>query len=294
MSAGLIALSLAAAGFFALLLTPLFNVKTVVVRGNKTVSSEEIIKGSGIVEGTNIFGVSLSLVRDNLKKMNRVSDAKVKRVLPSTVSITVTEGAPVAYIYDDGDCVGITADGRVVDVTRAAAMPSAPPEAEDEPPKEDEAKDEKKADEAEDGEASDEEENSDEEASDKEETDAPEEEAAQPDTGLECALVTGMGKMKYKTGGKIQFEDETKAADLFKFIDEFLSDEVCRGVTSVDMSRYGAVSFVYKGTLKVSVGSAEELGYKLKCFKAILTEQLGEDPKGSLDLERLTYSPKNK
>lgn len=291
-SAGLIVFSLAAAGLFALLLTPLFSVKSIIVQGNQTVSQESIIKGSGIVEGTNIFDISLSRVRDNIEGMERISSVKVKRILPSAIKITVVEGAPIVYIYDNGDCVGITADGRVTDVVRAVSMPSAEPERKDEPEAEGEAdENEEETASADENYESD---GNDEETSNLKEADGEETESEYETIGLECAVVTGMGEMSYKVGGTVQFSDTVKSENLFKLLDEFLSDEICRNVTSVDMSRYDRVSFIYGGTLKVSVGAVENLSYKLKCFKTIVSEQLEEGSKGTLDLERLTYSPKNK
>ena len=284
---GLIAISLIAAGIFALLLTPVFNVRTITVHGNKTVAREELVRGSGIIEGTNIFGVSLSRVKDNLESINRVSSVKVRRVLPSTISITIEAGAPTVYVLSGRDCVGITSDGRVVTVTSAPAsltgakaspLPSASA---------DEPGDEENRESAED-------EDFDEKA---EEEPEPEPEEAEPvvlSTGLDRALVIGMGGAKYKVGQKIVFDDEVKSEQLFKLLDEFLYDDICLGINMVDMSRYDSISMDYGAGLRISIGPAEELAFKLKSFKAIMGEQLSDDATGTLDLVRLTYDPKKR
>lgn len=277
-SAGLMIFSLAAAGVLALLLTPMFNVKSVAVYGNSTVSTEAVVSGSGIVEGTNIFGVSLRRVRDNLESMSRISSVKVRRVLPSTIKITVTEGAPIVYIYDDGDCVGITADGLVTDTVKAVALPSDPEPTESE---KDEENDEAAA------ENENEDEDEDESEAEAEAASPSEEKATKNNLG--CAVVTGMGDIKYKIGSTIEFSDEIKAENLYKLMKEFLSDEIYEDITSIDMSKYDSATFVYKGTLTVSVGAFENLDYKLQCFKTIISEQLGENARGELNLERLTY-----
>ncbi|MCH5187441.1 MAG: FtsQ-type POTRA domain-containing protein [Oscillospiraceae bacterium] len=286
-SVGLVVISLIAAGILALLLTPLFNVHTVTVHGNKTVAREDIVRGSGIIEGTNIFGVSLSRVRDNLEGMNRIASVKVRRVLPSTISITVEEGAPTVYILSGGNCVGITSDGRVVSITSAPASltgaeaPQLPFAAMDKP-------------DAEENDESTEDEDIDEGS---EEEPEPEPEEAEPivlSTGLDRAVVVGMGGAQYKVGQKIVFDDEVKSEQLFKLLDEFLFDDICLGVNRVDMSRYDSIYMDYGAGLRISIGPAEELSFKLKSFKAIMGEQLSEDATGTLDLVRLTYDPKTR
>lgn len=300
-SAGLIAVCLAAAGLLALLLTPVFDIDTITVRGNKTVSREDIVKGSGIVSGTNIFEVSLRRVKNNLEGMERISSAKIKRVFPSTISITVVEGAPVVYVYNDGDCVGITSDGRVVNVVGSVYMPSPEPA-----PK----TDEHSALQGDDSEAPNSgvdevaEENKPDEIGENGEPDEagePGEAAASGESPSEAyiynpldrAIVTGMGDMSYKVGGVIKFDDEAKSENLFKLLNDFLNDEICADMTSVDMSLYDSVSMIYNGKLKINLGPVEELSYKLKCFKTILADQIGKDAEGTLDLQRLTYDPKN-
>lgn len=100
-----------------MLLTPGFDIKEIEVHGNSVLKDEEIVRSSGIVKGVNIFGVSLSEAKDNIKSMGYVESVKVKRSLPSTVEITVVEEVGVAYIKAKDGYVIITADGRCVDIT---------------------------------------------------------------------------------------------------------------------------------------------------------------------------------
>ncbi|MGN1097929.1 MAG: FtsQ-type POTRA domain-containing protein, partial [Clostridia bacterium] len=276
-SVGITVFCLIAAGCLAILLTPVFNVTSVTVTGNKTIAAEDIISGSGIVKGSNIFSVSLRSVKDKVSSMNGISSVKVRRRLPSTISIAVREGSPVVYIDNGGDYVGLSADGTVIEIIRgnsvkAETKPVTEPEdtgADEETPAEE----------------------------DTQEDDAAEESETEPDieepdgedgNNPGAPVVKGMGKMTCKVGAKIKFSDEKKAENLNKLMDEFLTDEVCKGFTSVDMTYYDSVTLVYGGRLNVRLGAVENLGYKLKCFKAIMEENLGEDTSGTLDLERLT------
>ncbi len=288
-SIGLTVFCLLAAGCMALLLTPLFNVSTVTVTGNTTIGTEAIVKGSGIVKGTNIFSVSLSAVTDRLSGMNGVSAVKVKRSLPSTIRISITEGVPMVYVENGGSFVGITADGKVVDVAEAgsaaAAVIANPLEREPDGEADSETGET-------DGETD---ENTDEETDGETDGETGEADGAASSpkgTGSGRTVVYGMGAFTYSVGKEIAFEDQVKARKLELLMSDFLGDDICRGFTQVDMAAYDNITMVYQGRLKVRLGDAEDLDYKLRCFKTIITENLGEDPVGLLDLERLTYNPK--
>lgn len=101
-----------------MLLTPGFDIQNIKVQGNSIVKSEDIIKSSGITTNVNIFEVSLRQARKNIEKMGYIDEAKVKRSLPSTITINVVEAAGVAYIpVKKGNAI-ITADGRVLEIVK--------------------------------------------------------------------------------------------------------------------------------------------------------------------------------
>lgn len=100
-----------------LLLTPGFNIKEIKVYGNSVLEEEQIKRVSGITTGVNIFGVSLNQAEDNIMAMGYVDSVKIKRQLPSVISITIVEEVGVAYIKAEEGYVIITADGRCIDIT---------------------------------------------------------------------------------------------------------------------------------------------------------------------------------
>lgn len=100
-----------------ILLTPAFDINKIEVHGNSVLKDEQIIKASGIVEGVNIFGISVKETKENIKSLGYVENVKIKRVLPSTVKITVVEEAGVAYLKAEDGFVIIAADGRCIDIT---------------------------------------------------------------------------------------------------------------------------------------------------------------------------------
>lgn len=101
-----------------MLLTPFFNITEIDVHGNMHISSEDIIKYSGINKDVNIFSIDLDKAEDNvLASESRIASAKIERSLPNKVTITVVEEVGVAYLTADEGYVIITADGRCIDVS---------------------------------------------------------------------------------------------------------------------------------------------------------------------------------
>ncbi len=273
-SIGISMLCIIAACCLALLLTPIFDVKTVSVDGNTVVSTEEIVKASGITPGSNIFSVSLRSVRDRLSRLGGIDTVKVKRRLPTTIRITVTESVPLVYVENNGSLVGITAAGKVTGVISAASLGITSPK-EEAPP------------DAGDGGG---EENEDEDGGADGDAEEPSAEAPEPQTSENAiTVVYGMGEMTYSVGDTVKFEDEKRASKLMELMDKFLSAD--RDFTEVDMSVYDNVTMVYRGTLDVRLGTVEELEYKMKLFQKIV-EYLGGNLTGTVDLQRHTYNPK--
>lgn len=113
----LVGIVLAMSVMAIILLTPAFDIKKIEIHGNSVLKDEQIIKASGIVEGVNIFGISFKETKENIKSLGYVESVKIKRVLPSTIKITVVEEVGVAYLKAEDGFVIIAADGRCVDIT---------------------------------------------------------------------------------------------------------------------------------------------------------------------------------
>lgn len=231
--AALTLIILAAALAAMMLLTPMFDINEISVKGNSVLKEEEIIKNSGIVKGINIFGISLGEAKENIKSMGYIENVKIKRCLPSTIEITVVEEVGVAYINAREGKAIITADGRCIDI--------------------EEEKDKKNS--------------------------------AQKD----LPLIKGLKNAKYKVGNVLKTEDENQREALFTALREFSKQGYIFKMKEIDVSDTANIKFYYMSKdLCVRVGSTSKIGYKMECFGPIL-EQIGENPKGYIDLERLTY-----
>ena len=219
-----------------MLLTPGFDIKNISVYGNSVVSEEEIVQNSGIVQGENIFSVSLKQVKDNISSIGYIESVKVKRKLPSTIDITVVEEVGVGYIKTKDCYVIITAEGRCIDITDGIK-------------------------ENEDG------------------------TAALPD----LPVIKGLKNVKYKLGNVLASEDERKLNALFACLHEFSRQGYVFNIREIDVTETDNIKFYYMTKdLCVALGKPEKIDYKMECFGPILS-QIGENPKGYIDLERLTY-----
>lgn len=82
----------------AIVYSPFFIVKSVIIKGNQYVSEQEIRQVAGIKGQENMFLLTTSLMQQRLNKDLRIEQATVRRSFPSTLEVTVTERVPVATI----------------------------------------------------------------------------------------------------------------------------------------------------------------------------------------------------
>jgi len=101
-------------------------------------------------------------------------------------------------------------------------------------------------------------------------------------------VIKGLKKVKYKIGSKIVGKDERQLSALIGFLKAFSSNGYIFDMTEIDVTSFSDITFMYGKGLKVRFGPDEKMDYKSEVFSSILAE-LGENPKGYLDLERQTY-----
>lgn len=86
------------AAIYLLIISSLFNVSEITVKGNVNVSSEEIISLSGIDFETNILKVDEKAAKESIEKNYFVIVDDIKRTFLTGVEITVHERVPAAQI----------------------------------------------------------------------------------------------------------------------------------------------------------------------------------------------------
>lgn len=92
-------------------LSPLFNIKEIIVEGNEKITKEEIISLSQININENTYKTNMSKVKQRILENPYIKSVEIKRVLPSKVSITIEErkttfmfeyGSGYVYINNQG------------------------------------------------------------------------------------------------------------------------------------------------------------------------------------------------
>lgn len=105
-----------------LFISPLFNIKTVFVKGNNYISSEAVLTAAAIKRGNNIFSLDTGNACREVKKLNRVSECNIERTLPGKVTINIKEETEVGYIKIKAGYAGIDENGRVLIVSKNNEM----------------------------------------------------------------------------------------------------------------------------------------------------------------------------
>jgi len=96
---------------YILLRSPVFEVHSVLVRGNQFLSEDTIRSVADISAGANIFKLDLAAPAVNLKMIPMIKEARITRSLPATVVITVKERRPLALLPDGEGFVEVDAEG---------------------------------------------------------------------------------------------------------------------------------------------------------------------------------------
>jgi cell division protein FtsQ len=92
-----------------------FNVSSVKVINNNIVTSEEIINLSQVDMGTNIFFIDIKNIRTNVLKNPYILEAEVKRKLPNTIIVSISERQAVFYGKLDDKYLIIDKNGVVLE-----------------------------------------------------------------------------------------------------------------------------------------------------------------------------------
>ena len=109
----IIVLLIIIAGCIFAFTSPMFNIKSIEVKGNEQVSSNTIESLSGLKEDENIFRFLKVIVKQSIKKEPYIENVEIKRILPGTVQISVEESLNnYAIINSQGYILEISQEPR--------------------------------------------------------------------------------------------------------------------------------------------------------------------------------------
>src|SRR5690625_4396312 len=78
--------------------SPLGHIKEIKVSGNNMIPAEQIVKYSNLKTDTNIWRVYTSEIEKNINEHPLIAEVTVKRQLPQTMAVTVTEHRVIGYM----------------------------------------------------------------------------------------------------------------------------------------------------------------------------------------------------
>ncbi len=98
-----------------LCMTVLFKVNSIKVENVSYYSSEELISRSGIAKGDNLFRINVSDIEAMLEdKFPYIQSVNIKRRLPATVILDVTEETPMGSAYTEEGFAVVSDTGKVL------------------------------------------------------------------------------------------------------------------------------------------------------------------------------------
>lgn len=277
---------------------PVFNLESIVVEGNVNTPEEEVLRAVSVQEGNNIFRISARKIRNNVSTLPYVESVKVKRKLPATLVVRVTEHEPIYQMAYMGEYLLLSEENIALEkiperregmpvltglspktyrlgepiaeaALRLITAPSEAQEQEDEPPAGAEQT----------GEPSEAQEQTEEPPSEQE-PDAsfvPEEEAGDfAEAGKEAENL-------------LVLADQAAKAGLKGILDAGVYDKI----QEIDVSNPYQIMLTYNNTLKVDIGDTENLAYKFDLMKYAI-DKLQEGERGTLIVSasgRATFKP---
>lgn len=96
-------------------------------------------------------------------------------------------------------------------------------------------------------------------------------------------LVLGCTIKSAQPGQQVEFQ-EAGVLSIMKSVSEALDENEFAGIKEIDLSDTASVCLNYSNRIKIIIGLPEDVSYKLKTAKIIITEKLSESDRGQLDV----------
>ncbi|MFS0782394.1 cell division protein FtsQ/DivIB [Bacillus sp. 1P06AnD] len=104
-------------------LSPLSNVSSVRVEGNRYVAKDSIIAASGLSTDTSVWKMSRAQIAERIKELPEVKKAKVAISLPNKVEIKVEEYSRLGYLLKDSKYYPILSNGNYLEPLEKGDIP---------------------------------------------------------------------------------------------------------------------------------------------------------------------------
>ena len=103
-----------------------FEVTAVRVEGRRNIREAEIAEALGSYDGLSVFAFDTIAARERLRANGWIEEARVTRLLPSTLVVELEERKPFALWREGGKTAVIDAEGRALALASTAEFPELP------------------------------------------------------------------------------------------------------------------------------------------------------------------------
>lgn len=109
-----------------ILSSDLFSLKNIYVTGNKTVPKDDVIRLSNLQYGQNVFRINKKKIVKNIFDSPKIKAVRIKRILPSSLSLDLVEREAVALIPYLGSYLSIDEEAMIIEVDGISEKTSVP------------------------------------------------------------------------------------------------------------------------------------------------------------------------
>ncbi|WP_027726131.1 cell division protein FtsQ/DivIB [Tuberibacillus calidus] len=109
------------------LVSPISNVRHLVVKGNHHISADAVKKAAHLSEKSKIWDVNAAKAEADIKKLIMVKEADVRKQFPATVDIRITEYRRIAYLKNGDVYIPILENGAIVKQDPEQILPTDAP-----------------------------------------------------------------------------------------------------------------------------------------------------------------------
>lgn len=109
-----------------ILSSDLFSLKNIYVTGNKTVPKDDVIRLSNLQYGQNVFRINKKKIVKNIFDSPKIKAVRIKRILPSSLSLDLVEREAVALIPYLGSYLSIDEEAMIIEVGGISEKTSVP------------------------------------------------------------------------------------------------------------------------------------------------------------------------
>lgn len=112
--------------FLLYMFTPLSRISHVNISGNHNVSDSQVEKELNVKDGSRIYTFSKSKAINNLKKNSLIKDVQIKKQLPNTLNVKITENKLVGIVKEKNKYVPIIEGNKRLENYKGDIASSAP------------------------------------------------------------------------------------------------------------------------------------------------------------------------